>query len=101
MILVIVTAPSPHYFNTNLKRIIMNNGKAILAVLAGVAAGAAMGVLFAPDKGSGTRKKICKKGEDLGDALDERIDEKFDDLLNALTGKVKKAKQDEATATKG
>lgn len=68
----------------------MNNGKAILAVLAGVAAGAALGVLFAPSKGSGTRKKISRKGEDFADALNDKIDEKFDELLAAVTGKVKK-----------
>ncbi|MFZ6014344.1 MAG: YtxH domain-containing protein, partial [Bacteroidota bacterium] len=45
----------------------MNNGKAVLAVVAGVAAGVALGMLFAPDKGSDTRKKISKKGEDLAD----------------------------------
>lgn len=68
----------------------MTNGKAILAVLAGVAAGAALGVLFAPDKGFDTRKKISRKGEDLADALNDKIDEKFDELLAAVTGKVKK-----------
>jgi gas vesicle protein len=69
----------------------MNNGKAILAVLAGIAAGTAIGMLLAPDKGSDTRKKICKKGEDLADAVSDRISEKFDDLLNSLTGRVKSA----------
>jgi gas vesicle protein len=68
----------------------MTNSKAVLAVLAGVAAGAALGMLFAPDKGSDTRKKISKKGEDLADALNEKIDDKFDELLDAITGKVKK-----------
>ena len=68
----------------------MTNGKAILAVLAGVAAGAALGMLFAPDKGSDTRKMISKKGEDLADALNDKIDDKFDELLTAVTGKVKR-----------
>jgi gas vesicle protein len=68
----------------------MTNGKAILAVLAVVAAGAALGVFFAPDKGVDIRKKISRKGEDLADALNDKIDEKFDELLAAITGKVKK-----------
>jgi gas vesicle protein len=68
----------------------MTNGKAILAVLAGIAAGAALGMLFAPDKGSDTRKVISKKGEDLADALNDKIDDKFDELLTAITGKVKR-----------
>jgi gas vesicle protein len=68
----------------------MNTGKALLGVLAGLATGVAIGMLFAPDKGASTRKDISEKGEDLADALNEKIDEKFDDLIGAITGKVKK-----------
>jgi hypothetical protein len=46
----------------------MSSGKVLLGVLAGVAAGAFLGILFAPDKGLNTRKKIVKKGEDYADA---------------------------------
>ncbi|HEX8515530.1 MAG TPA: YtxH domain-containing protein [Bacteroidia bacterium] len=66
----------------------MNNGKLLLGVLAGAAAGALLGVLFAPDKGSETRKKIARKGSDSADDLKE----KFDDLLATLTQQFEAAK---------
>jgi gas vesicle protein len=52
---------------------IMARGRIILGVLAGVAAGALIGILFAPDKGSSTRKKIVHKGEDYVENLKEKI----------------------------
>ncbi len=48
--------------------------------LAGVAAGAVLGILFAPDKGSVTRKKISKKGEDYAAAVKEKFNEFLDDI---------------------
>jgi gas vesicle protein len=59
----------------------MSSGKVLLGVLAGVAIGAALGVLFAPDKGWNTRKRISKKGEDLADDLREKFDEFLDSIL--------------------
>jgi gas vesicle protein len=67
----------------------MSTGKALLGVAAGIAAGAVLGVLFAPDKGSNTRKKISRKAEDLAESLNRKIDGKFDDLINSMTGKGK------------
>lgn len=78
----------------------MKTSRALLGVLAGVAAGAALGVLFAPNRGSETRKNISKKGEDLADALNDKIDQKFDELLASFTGKVKKPRTQNAEAMK-
>ena len=43
----------------------MGAGKVFASVLAGAAAGAVLGILFAPDKGTETRRKIAEKGSDL------------------------------------
>ena len=70
----------------------MESGKVVLGALAGLAAGAVLGILFAPDKGSATRKKISKQGNDyvdgLGDKFNEFIDsasKKFDALKDEAT----------------
>ena len=48
----------------------MNNEKKLVAaLLAGLAAGAILGVLFAPDKGCEIRKKIAEKSGDLADTV--------------------------------
>lgn len=70
----------------------MKTEKALLGVFAGIVAGAAIGVLFAPEKGATTRKNISRKGEDLANALNDKIDEKFDELVNVISGKARKSK---------
>ena len=52
----------------------MNTGKALLAVLAAAAAGVAVGMLFAPDKGTETRKKIARTKDDVVDSLEKTIE---------------------------
>tara|TARA_R110002096_G_scaffold431563_1_gene646972 strand:- start:10920 stop:11192 length:273 start_codon:yes stop_codon:yes gene_type:complete len=46
-----------------------------LGVVAGVALGATLGILFAPDKGEKTRKKIADKSQEAKDKLKESFDE--------------------------
>ena len=73
----------------------MSSGKVVLGLLAGIAAGALAGILFAPAKGSKTRKRILKKGEDYV----EDITEKFNDLLKTVTEKVEKVKDEVSNLT--
>jgi gas vesicle protein len=67
-----------------------NTGKTVLALLAGVAIGAGIGILFAPDKGTKTREKI-KEGFD--DKKDEFKD-KFDGFTNTIKSKFASTKMD-------
>jgi gas vesicle protein len=74
----------------------MQTGKILLGVLAGAAVGASLGILFAPDKGSVTRKKIVQKGVDMKDA----VKEKFDGFADVLKGKNGKVSEERAKASK-
>ncbi|MCF8256397.1 MAG: YtxH domain-containing protein [Flavobacteriales bacterium] len=58
----------------------MSSGKVLLGVLAGVAAGATLGILFAPDKGSRTRQKIADKSNQYADDLGDRFTDFMDDI---------------------
>jgi gas vesicle protein len=66
----------------------METGKIALGVLGGLAAGALLGILFAPEKGSVTRKNISKASEDYL----ENIKEKFDEFLESASEKLSDAK---------
>ena len=65
----------------------MKTDKALLGVLGGLAAGALLGILYAPDKGINTRKRIKRKSneyaDDLKDLYDtsiETVTKKYDSL---------------------
>ena len=64
-----------------------NAGKLLGAIFLGAAVGGALGILFAPDKGSETRKKISTKGNDLTDAVKDKfgkIVDKFKKEVEAI-----------------
>jgi gas vesicle protein len=61
----------------------MDSGKVLLGVLAGAAVGATLGILFAPDKGSNTRKKISKKSNEYAEGLED----KFREFMESMTDK--------------
>ena len=51
----------------------MKSAKIILSALAGVAVGVQIGLLIAPEKGTDTRKKLTKKGEEYLKTLMGRL----------------------------
>lgn len=69
-----------------------DNTKVVAALLAGLAAGAALGLLFAPEKGADTREKINESLKDLGEAIKERSaeqKEQFNELKEKVVSSIK------------
>ncbi|TAF34150.1 MAG: YtxH domain-containing protein [Cytophagales bacterium] len=72
----------------------MNNSEGnILSFIAGVAIGALIGILVAPDKGQNTRGKIAKKSNELVSDLEERIDAAKNEL-EKFAASVRRSKAD-------
>lgn len=63
--------------------------KIAIAAGAGLVAGGVLGVLFAPDKGENTRKKIT----DSGKKLTETVKEKMSNLKVNIRGKADAVKE--------
>jgi len=76
----------------------MSTSKTLLGFAAGAAIGAALGILFAPDKGTETRRKISEQSNDLADNLKD----KFTGLVDGVKEKFSSIKSDaEDVAEKG
>jgi gas vesicle protein len=69
------------HYSITIKNIVMSS-----KLIAGIAIGVLVGILFAPDKGSVTRQKIADTGGDLKD--------KFNDFIDSLSGKAEEAVDD-------
>lgn len=61
----------------------MKSGKIVLGLLAGIAIGSLAGILFAPEKGSTTRKNIIGKS----DAYAQKLGSNLKGFVDGVTGK--------------
>ena len=67
----------------------MSTGKVVLGAVAGIAIGGILGILFAPEKGSVTRKQILDKGCDYADELKS----KYNEFAETISEKLHSAKE--------
>jgi gas vesicle protein len=74
----------------------MKSQQVLLGVLAGIATGALLGILFAPDQGVKTRKKISKKGEDFADLVKDKVN----DILDVVAEKFESGKAESSNLAK-
>jgi gas vesicle protein len=80
-----------------------NSTKIIAAAALGVVAGGLIGLLFAPDKGQETRKKVAKKGKDMMNKINRdfykdnmaRVKVKLESKLKDLNAKMDEFSKEE------
>ncbi|MDC7994979.1 YtxH domain-containing protein [Altibacter sp. HG106] len=65
-----------------------NTGQTLLALLTGAAIGAGIGILYAPDKGEKTRKKISKEAK----KAQKRINQQAQETASTISEKARVAK---------
>jgi gas vesicle protein len=78
----------------------MSTGRIVLGVISGIAIGATLGILLAPNSGEVTRRKISRRtrdyADDLGDKMNDLMDtvsEKFEITKKEVSQLAEKAKE--------
>jgi gas vesicle protein len=57
-----------------------STGKALVGLIVGAAVGVAAGILFAPDKGTETRKDLSKKADEIGKEVSSQVGKKMEEM---------------------
>ena len=71
----------------------MKSGKVVLGIAVGAAVGTALGMLFAPAKGSVTRKRIDRRATDCAGDVKEKVNE-YTDAISEEFDTIKKGAMD-------
>jgi hypothetical protein len=82
-----------HSIIINQKIFMSNTGKLLAAFAIGAAAGVVLGILYAPGKGSETRKKINEEGKKVSDAIKNKFNE-AKEKINSMKDEFEKQKEE-------
>lgn len=72
-----------------------SNSKILLAGITGLAAGVAIGLLYAPTKGSKTRKRLKKRLMSLAETIEDDVNIKLGALKSAFSGELEEEEEEE------
>jgi gas vesicle protein len=75
----------------------MATGRLIVGIVAGLTAGAILGLLFAPKKGATLRRRISQTSVDVA----ENIKDKFSDFMDGLLGRFERDGEEYTMAEPG
>ncbi|AHM61875.1 hypothetical protein D770_18115 [Flammeovirgaceae bacterium 311] len=76
----------------------MGNSGKFMAFLAGAAAGAAIGLLMAPDKGDVTREKLSRQADDLLSDLEDQWEQSYAKIRDLANNAIEEAEKLSAQA---
>lgn len=71
----------------------MKSTNVLLGILGGVAVGAIAGILFAPAKGTKTRKRIKEKGNFYSNDLKKKFDDMYNNVAHQYEDVVEQSKE--------
>jgi len=68
-----------------------NSSKVLIALGVGLAIGGVLGVLFAPEAGSETRKKVAEEGKKFADSLKKKMRTAKEKMEEAVSEEMEEA----------
>jgi gas vesicle protein len=78
-----------------------SNSKVLFAGIVGLAAGVAIGMLFAPAKGSKTRKRLKKRFMGIADSLQDDFSSKIGALKSVFSGEQEEDEEEDEALSPG